>query len=126
MEKNPNSWRLIAMFFAIAMLFALGSIQGSPKANIDPDPGYIFDMGPPAVQQIVFVGEATQPILIARGVSVPIRELTEMEITIMISTTKNQDYSSISDDTDVIMNNFGNKKNTLPDMIYWQRAREKI
>jgi hypothetical protein len=32
MQRNPNSWRLIAMFFVMAMFFAMGPINGNASA----------------------------------------------------------------------------------------------
>lgn len=82
MEKNPNSWRLLSIFFAMAMLFALGSVDVK-SASIDRSDPVTFVNLPPgqdiiAITVIENVQINNQPEIayqIARGVSVPYRGL---------------------------------------------------
>jgi hypothetical protein len=128
MQKNSNSWRLIAMFFAAFMLFVLGPIQGSPKAGHVPDNGYILYASPPIVQQSISVTEAVQPIQIARGVSVPI--LGEVMIVYLVSVNNvnfHQDAMFIPIDMyDRTWDLYTNKTKASSNSIHSYRAREKI
>lgn len=54
MKRNPNYWRLIEMFFIMAMLFALMPVDG---VNVLPEQENIeYSVNsPPGVQQIAFM-----------------------------------------------------------------------
>ena len=82
MNRNPNSWRLLAMFFAMAMLFVLGSINVT-SASVE-RPGEMSYVNLPPGHDIIaisltenlqIVDRPVESYLIARGVSVPYRGL---------------------------------------------------
>ena len=87
MEKNPNSWRLLTIFFAMAMLFALGSVDVK-SASIDRSDAITFVNLPPGQEIIAItvienlqiidqmkIDQPSETYQIARGVSVPYRGL---------------------------------------------------
>jgi len=78
MEKNPNSWRLLSIFFAMVMLFALGSVEVSGCSIDRSDPVSFVNLPPGqdiiAITVIENAQINNQPEIvyqIARGVSVP-------------------------------------------------------
>lgn len=82
MERNPNSWRLLSIFFAMAMLFALGSVS-IVSASVDKTDQEMFVNLPPGqeiiaitlIENLQIIDQASETYLIARGVSVPYKGL---------------------------------------------------
>lgn len=96
MERNPNSWRLLAMLFSLAMLFALGQVNASTVAPERPLQ-YEIANSPPG-QVIIAIDQTSaiefaQPtaqimICIDRGVSVPYKGLIKSDAQITNDTQK--------------------------------------
>lgn len=82
MHKNPNSWRLIAMFFTMALLFAMGTIQGNERPAERLVQTELMN-SPPGQIMIIIAVENNRLVVnyllvsyqIARGVAVPYRGL---------------------------------------------------
>ena len=87
MERNPNSWKLLAMFFAMAMLSALGSVNVT-SASVE-RPGEMSYVNHPPGHAVIAITltenlqitnqmKIDQPCIsyqVERGVSVPYRGL---------------------------------------------------
>lgn len=82
MQKNPNCWRLMAMFFTMALLFAMGTIQGNEVPALRQVQTELMN-SPPGQTMIIIAVENNRLVVnellvsyqIARGVSVPYRGL---------------------------------------------------
>lgn len=71
MHRNPNSWRLIALFFAAFMLFCLGSIQGNPVDKPVMQKDYVFSNSPPAAAPAIMINESLPICVTWIAVSTP-------------------------------------------------------
>lgn len=94
MNRNHNSWKLLAMFFAMAMLFALGSVNVT-SASVE-RPGEMSYVNHPPGQSVIAITltqnlqitnqmKIDQPCIsyqVERGVSVPYLGLQKQEIII--------------------------------------------
>lgn len=137
MQKKSNLIRLIAMFFVAAMLFAMGPVQGSIHYGSAPTASYAFDLGPPVAQSLMFisVSKTSQPVMIARGVSVPIKGLIMSNLEIVTSVNGsgiiynkqnfNQDILPAIIDRYCLQGNSNNVSNTR-NYIHFNRARKKL
>jgi len=66
------------MFFALAMLFCLGNIQGNPVPKPDNHIEYISDRSPPVLVSIIGIQTAEMNLL-ERGASMQIIELCQAQ-----------------------------------------------
>lgn len=96
MQKNPNCWRLMAMFFTMALMFAMGQIQGNERSAERLIQTELMN-SPPGQTMIIIAVENNRLVVnelmvsyqIARGVSVPYRGLIASDA---INTDISQDF----------------------------------
>ena len=96
MQKNPNCWRLMAMFFTMALLFAMGTIQGNERSAERLIQTELMN-SPPGQTMIIIAVENNRLVVnellvsyqVARGVSVPYRGLITNDA---INTYISQDF----------------------------------